>query len=65
MLIVTVEITNKMTGKSFLEMASTIGEAKYKAVQKAGHAGWLDFLKEDHTRDLHAENRGFKVDIMV
>lgn len=42
-----------------------IGEAKYKAVQKAGHAGWLDFLKKDHTRDLHAENKDFKVDIMV
>lgn len=65
MLIVTVEIINKMTGKSFLEMASTVGEAKHKAIQKAGHAGWLDFLKEDHTRDLHAENKRFKVDIMV
>jgi hypothetical protein len=65
MLIVTVEVTNKVTGKSSVAMASTIGEAKHKAIQKAGHAGWLNFLKEDHTRDLHAENRGFKVDIMV
>jgi len=65
MLIVTLEVTNKATGKSTIVMASTIGEAKRKAIEKAGHAGWLDFLKERNTRDLHAENRGFKVDIMV
>lgn len=65
MLIVTVEIKNKVTGKSSIVMASTIGEAKHKAIQKAGHAGWLDFIKEDNTRDLHAKNKGFEVDIMV